>query len=40
LSFLYYLGISEQITELDVEGIEHYVSPETLDAFERLLNKR
>ncbi len=25
--------------ELDAEGIEHHVSPETLAAFERLLKK-
>jgi DtxR family manganese transport transcriptional regulator len=40
VSFLHSLGISERIAELDAEGIEHHVSPETLAAFERLLNKR
>jgi DtxR family manganese transport transcriptional regulator len=40
VSFLRSLGISERIAELDAEGIEHHVSPETLAAFERLLNKR
>ena len=40
VSFLRSLGISERIAELDAEGIEHHVSPETLSAFERLLKKR
>ena len=40
VSFLRSLGISERIAELDAEGIEHHVSPETLVAFERLLKKR
>ena len=40
VSFLRSLGISERIAELDSEGIEHHVSPETLAAFERLLKKR
>jgi DtxR family manganese transport transcriptional regulator len=39
VSFLRSLGISERIAELDAEGIEHHVSPETLATFERLLNK-
>ena len=39
VSFLRSLGISERIAELDAEGIEHHVSPETLAAFERLLKK-
>lgn len=38
--FLRSLGISEKIAEMDAEGIEHHVSPETLAAFERLLKKR
>ena len=36
-AFLRSLGVSEKISELDAEGIEHHVSPETLAAFERLL---
>ena len=40
VAFLRSLGISENIAELDAEGIEHHVSPETLAAFERLLKKR
>ena len=37
--FLRSLGISEKTAELDAEGIEHHVSPETLAAFERRLRK-
>jgi DtxR family manganese transport transcriptional regulator len=37
VSFLLSLGVSRRIAELDAEGIEHHVSPETLAAFERLL---
>ncbi|MGC9941534.1 MAG: manganese-binding transcriptional regulator MntR [Verrucomicrobiota bacterium] len=37
VSFLRLLGVSERIAELDAEGIEHHVSPETLAAFERRL---
>ena len=39
VSFLQRLGVAEQIAELDAEGIEHHVSPETLAAFERVLKK-
>lgn len=38
-AFLRSLGISGKVAELDAEGIEHHVSPETLAAFERLLKK-
>ena len=38
-AFLRSLGISKQAAEMDAEGIEHHVSPETLAAFERLLRK-
>ena len=40
VSFLRSLGVAERIAEMDAEGIEHHVSPETLAAFERLLKKR
>jgi DtxR family manganese transport transcriptional regulator len=40
VAFLRSLGISEKVAELDAEGIEHHVSPETLAAFERQLKKR
>ncbi len=33
------LGISERVAEMDAEGIEHHVSPETLTAFERFLRR-
>lgn len=39
VAFLHSLGISEKTAELDAEGIEHHVSPETLAAFERLLKR-
>src|SRR5271170_3754216 len=39
VSFLRSLGISERIAELDAEGIEHHVSPETQTTFKRWLNK-
>lgn len=39
VSFLRSLGISRRIAELDAEGIEHHVSPETLATFERFLKK-
>ena len=39
VSFLQRLGVADKIAEMDAEGIEHHVSPETLAAFERLLKK-
>ena len=39
VSFLRSLGIAERIAELDAEGIEHHVSPETLAAFKAALKK-
>jgi DtxR family transcriptional regulator, manganese transport regulator len=38
-AFLRKLGVSKKVAELDAEGIEHHVSPETLGAFERRLRK-
>jgi DtxR family transcriptional regulator, manganese transport regulator len=38
-AFLRKLGVSKKVAELDAEGIEHHVSPETLAAFERQLRK-
>ena len=35
VAFLRSLGVPERTAELDAEGIEHHVSPETLAAFER-----
>ena len=40
VAFLRSLGISEKSAEMDAEGIEHHVSPETLAVFERWLRKR
>ena len=40
VAFLESLGISKRIAELDAEGIEHHVSPETLAAFRRRLPRR
>jgi DtxR family manganese transport transcriptional regulator len=40
LAFLRSLGISERIAEMDAEGIEHHVSPETLAAFKRHTSSR
>ena len=39
VSFLRSLGVAEKIAEMDAEGIEHHVSPETLRAFEKLLKR-
>ncbi len=38
-AFLRSLGIPEKVAELDAEGIEHHVSPETLEAFKKQLKK-
>ncbi|KSV92942.1 manganese-binding transcriptional regulator MntR [Sinorhizobium sp. GL28] len=38
-SFLRALGISEETARIDAEGIEHYVSTETLEAFKLHLAK-
>ncbi len=35
VAFLLGLGIPERVAEMDAEGIEHHVSPETLSAFKR-----
>ena len=37
VAFLRSLGISERAAEMDAEGIEHHVSPETLAAFKKAL---
>ena len=39
-AFLRGLGVPASIAELDAEGIEHHVSPETLAAFKRFLEQR
>jgi DtxR family manganese transport transcriptional regulator len=37
VAFLRSLGIPERVAEMDAEGIEHHVSPETLAAFKKAL---
>jgi DtxR family manganese transport transcriptional regulator len=39
-STLLALGVNEEQARIDAEGIEHHVSKETLEAFQRLLDKR
>ncbi len=36
LEFLLAAGVPKDVAEADAEGIEHHVSPQTLDALERL----
>lgn len=40
VAFLRSLGVSQQAAEMDAEGIEHHVSPETLNAFKTNLRAR
>jgi DtxR family manganese transport transcriptional regulator len=35
LAFLKLMGVSDEVAAIDAEGIEHHVSAETLEAFER-----
>lgn len=37
LRFLLSLGVPEEIAKVDVEGIEHYISQETLEAIQKHL---
>ena len=37
VAFLCSLGIAERVAEMDAEGMEHHVSPETLAAFKAAL---
>lgn len=39
-NFLIALGIDAETADADAEGIEHHVSPRTLAAFERFLERR
>lgn len=39
-TFLRALGVSEEAARSDAEGIEHHVSAETLDAFERFIRRK
>lgn len=40
LEFLRALGVEERTAQIDAEGIEHHISPETLAAFKRYLAGR
>ncbi|MBC7772748.1 MAG: manganese-binding transcriptional regulator MntR [Pyrinomonadaceae bacterium] len=40
VAFLLALGLSNEAAHVDAEGIEHHVSKETLDAFERFVEAR
>ncbi|MBC22526.1 MAG: transcriptional regulator MntR [Phycisphaerae bacterium] len=40
LAFLRSLGIDEETAQHDAEGIEHHVSPKTLEVFSRLTRER
>ena len=37
VAFLRSVGVSERIAQMDAEGIEHHVSPQTLTAFRSIL---
>ena len=39
-AFLRGLGVPGEVAEIDAEGIEHHVSPQTLAAFERVVASR
>lgn len=39
VAFLRFLGVSEKVAEMDAEGIEHHVSPETLAALQKFISK-
>lgn len=39
LEFLIQLGVQSEIAEIDTEGIEHHVSPQTLKAFKKFIAK-
>lgn len=38
--FLRCIGVTEDIAKRDSEGVEHHVSQETLDAFQRIIDQR
>lgn len=40
VEFLRAIGVSEDTARADAEGIEHHCSPETLEAFRRLVEQR
>lgn len=38
LEYLNKLGVPEEVAQIDVEGIEHHISPATLEAFKKHLD--
>jgi DtxR family manganese transport transcriptional regulator len=38
--FLRAIGVSENVAAIDTEGIEHHVSPETVQCMQRLIDER
>ena len=40
VAFLCSMGVPQKVAEIDAEGIEHHVSPETLSIFEREIKLR
>jgi len=40
VDFLLALGVPKEVAEADAEGIEHHVSPETLEAFRKFVGGR
>lgn len=38
VNFLKAIGVSERVAEMDAEGVEHHVSQETLEAFQRYID--
>lgn len=40
VAFLMSLGVSERVARMDAEGMEHHVSPETLEAFQAAVTRR
>lgn len=40
LEFLKALGVPEEVAEIDAEGIEHHISPETIAAMRRFITRK
>lgn len=40
VSFLTVIGVSQDVAEIDAEGIEHHISAETMAAFQRIIDER
>ena len=39
VEFLKSIGVSDEVAEMDAEGVEHHVSAETLEAFQKYIDK-